>query len=216
MLGVALLLVLVLTSEPMTPHITPWGRLLLRAILVALLLAGISAAEAQDVPTMLARVCWSEAGLRSRRTGECAALHRSLVNKADARAVPYAEHMRAYASKVFNPLRPDNRRWLANLWPDGRRPVGWDVRGRDGRPLPWRNSRGAWLRLVEHARHLLETNPNPCWGEPLDWGVEPAVSRYLHRNRRAVVVHCGPLPMCGGTVNVFLRPSPEPYSADPG
>lgn len=185
------------------------------AFALVLSLATPAAAQPLDAATMLARVCWSEAGLRSRMTGECHALFRSLQNKAAARSQPGREvtwvaHMRAYASKVFNPLRTDNRRWLAHLRRDGHQPTGWDVRGRDGRPLPWRNSRGAWLRLVAHASRLVagEMNWNPCDLEPMDWGVEPAVSAYLHRNRHAVVVHCGPFPMCGGTVNVFLRPRP--------
>lgn len=185
--------------------------------MIALILALAAPASAQnlDTATMVARVCWSEAGLRSRVTGECHALYRALQNKAHARSrpgreVPLVDHMRAYASKVFNPLRTDDRRWLADLHRDGRRPHGWDVRGRDGRPLPWRNSRGPWLRLVAHAAQLVqgEMDWNPCQGaEPMDWGVEPAVSAYLRRNRRAVVVYCGG-PLCGGTVNVFLRPQP--------
>lgn len=215
MLGVALLLVLLVTCEPMTPHLTPFGRFVLRAVL-ALILLGASAAQAQEVDLGLAvaRACWSEGGLNSDETGQCHALFRSLVNKSAYRGIPLAVHIRQYCPLSQTPTRTDSRRWLADLWRDGREPAGWEnVRGRDGRPLPWRNSRGAWLELVAYADRLVR-NPwmdiNPCWYnvEPIDWGTEPAVSNYLQRNQRAVVVYCSPLPMCGGPGNVFLRPQP--------
>jgi len=138
----------------------------------------------------------------------CAAVHRSLRNKARERGQDVYEHLKRYSDNVFNRARTDRRRWIAWLTEDLAEPRYWPQRRRDGkRHPPWEKTRRHWRKLLRHARWLWGSDINPCKGEPTDWGNDADRARYMRHNPQAVEIECGPP---GGNGNHWLRRRPPP------
>jgi len=176
-----------------TCTVTRYGRrveLVLVVLLGALLAVVPGPAAAQPDEVLLARVCWSEAGVWHRETGDylrthdCAAIAAVLQGLAQRERVSFRR-----AAELASPRLAAgsvSRRWLADLHADGRRPEGF--------PLPWDGRwRARWLALVELASGILRGEvPHACVEAPRTWGSRADVLRGLRRGRaRWVEVDCG-------------------------
>jgi hypothetical protein len=114
---------------------------------------------------MLARVCVSEAGWTNH--DECAVIVHALINQSEQREIPLRSQICAYAPNSCDRERDDERRWIAFLHPELRRPPpGWPEGTR------WETHRAMFAAMVLTSyRAYIGEIVSPCplafhWASP--------------------------------------------------
>lgn len=189
-------------------HVEHWlaaVQYLLRAALLAILLAPTSPARAQ-VDVMLARTCVSERGWRA-DTDDCAAIYEVAADRV-ARGVSESIEgaLRALSRRLHGTPCSVSRSWLCDLDEDGHRPRGMRV--------PWERSLGhglgsrqaIWFFTLGEATLLVgglslpTREPGPvCAEPPRAWGSDEDLRRRRLAGYRWVEIDCG------NTINHFGR-----------
>jgi hypothetical protein len=115
----------------------------------ALLLAGFNlSASEKDIGLWLARSCIGEAGWRSAKTGECAAIAHVYKKRQRFNKLDYYKTMRLYSSALKKKKRNANR-WVRHLSRDLEQPKGWP------KTVSWKRYKPRWVEALEVADAFL-------------------------------------------------------------
>lgn len=145
---------------------------------------------------LLSRICVSEAGFASHASGDCGAIHYTLLGTVDERGVSFRSAARAHSPRATGARETNDARlaWVAQLNELGLAPMAWPRAPH----APWGAYRERWLDVLDRSRELVtwtlddHDEHSMCEAPPTTWAApwhEPSPGL------RAID--------CGGTRNRF-------------